>query len=238
MTNIAHRSCRLWVSTSIGRIPRSGITGLKDMNTCNFVHYSTIIYPNPLLSIDQIMWSIVWSPTLTWFLTEWKESNQERSGQRNSRSLLAINMSYCPIKDASGSSWYPGHTAFVTLSDCLKAWTRSPGPTAGIISDTGRLTEERIFRVIQQIHGSLCFFQMDSELPQPNIVLGSATAAKWHDACHLHCGRYEWSSARPGQLCAAGLALCSSILRQEPEMVPGFLLSQQSCAGTVAVLQQ
>lgn len=87
-------------------------------------------------------------------------------------------------------------------------------------------TEERIFGVIQQIHGSLCFFQMDSELPQPNIFLGSATAAKWHDARHLLCGRYERSSAQPGQLCATALALCSNILRQELELVPGFLLSQ------------
>lgn len=113
MTNIVHRSCCLWVTTSIGQIPRSGITGLKDIDACNFVHYLTIIYPNPLLSIEKMMLLIVRSPTLTWFLTEWKESIQERSGLRNSRRLLAINMSFCPIKDASGSSWYPGHIAFV-----------------------------------------------------------------------------------------------------------------------------
>lgn len=63
----------------------------------------------------------------------------ERSRPKSSRSSLATNMRDCSIKGASGSSWYPGHTAFITSSNSLKMWTASPGPLAWIISDVGRL---------------------------------------------------------------------------------------------------
>lgn len=105
-----------------------------------------------------------------------------------------------------------------------------------IISDVGRLYK-KTFSISME---SLRFFQVDSEMPWPKIFLDSAMAAKWHDpwGFHSHCGQYKWSSAQPGQLCAMTLAFDSTILGQELELVPGFLISQQSCAGIVRALQQ
>lgn len=67
-------------------------------------------------------------------------------------------------------------------------------------------------------------------------ILGSAMSAKCHDP--LCTFRSVWSSAQPGQLRAMTLAHDSTILGQEFEMVPGFLIPHRSCAGTVTALQQ
>ena len=99
---------------------------------------------------------------------------------------------------------------------------------AWIISDVGRLYKGTCSTSME----SLCFFQADSETLWPKIFLDSAMAAKWHDRWrfHPHGGQYKWSSAQPGQLWAMILAFDSTVLGQELEMVPGFLISHQSCA--------
>ena len=73
-------------------------------------------------------------PILTW-VYNW----MERSSPKSSRSLLATNIRDCPIKGASESSRYPGHTAFITPSNSLKTRTESPGPLAWTISHVGSL---------------------------------------------------------------------------------------------------
>lgn len=64
--------------------------------------------------------------------------------------------------------------------------------------------------------------------------------AKWHDpwGFYSHCGQYKWSSAQPGQLCAMTLAFYGTVLGEELEIVPGFIISHQSYTGTVRALQQ
>lgn len=120
------------------------------------------------------------------------------------------------------------HCVCHTLSYGLRAWTERPDPMAWIISDVGRLYKGT-FSISME---SLCFFQVDPETPWPKIFMDSAMAAKWHDRWRFHpyCGQYKWSSAQLGQLWAMILAFDSTVLGQELEMVPGFLISHQSCA--------